>query len=144
MYEVNASGEPVVTEVGRCVVKLVPSLPHAQTMNLYAHIRNNCPTHWLTFNVKTHDMSHVKMNGNEFIIQVLTNELDYYDNIIFVLVGASYRLISRSMSDKQSTSGVFVIDVNGLIHDDDLLSALKRFVDENLDFVSKYVGHSIR
>lgn len=57
---------------------------------------------------------------------------------MFMLVGTTYRLVSKTPVGIRQGNGVFSIEVQGYVHDDELKCALKMFVKEQSAFAWKY------
>lgn len=125
-----------MTRVEDRIVKVVPSLTLEEGVEMYKDVRRNHFTYWLVFHVMTHELSYVQMNGDTFRSEVSTGK--YNDSLVFVLIGTTYRLVSKSPSPVPKQIGVFIIDVAGFVHDNDMHMALERFVEENADFIWNY------
>lgn len=135
-YEIDHNGHPTISIIPDRVVKLMPHLPLKEEINMIGGMGRSQFTHWLTFDTLTHEISYIQMNGRNLTADVYAGKYD--DSLIFILVGTTYRLISKAGSELQRESGVFTIDVGGLVHDEEIVRALKEFIKENATFVWRY------
>ena len=135
-YEIDADGYPTMSIVPDCVVKIVPHLAPKEEAEMFTNVRRNHFTYWLMFHTLTHEISYTQGKGSSIAEDIAAGKYDY--SLVFVLVGTTYRLISKAGSGLQKEGGVFVIDVGGTIHDDQVVSALKKFMKENPSFIRAY------
>lgn len=127
----------VIASAGTCVIKLVPGFTIDERREAYGPIKDNALTYWLVFSTTTHKLSRELVRGQVFISALLQGE--YPDDIVFFLIGSTYRLISKGMTSKLPKGRSVAIDVEEAVNNRDVEEALTIFVANNPEFVVDYL-----